>query len=111
MPSVRAEFSSLCSTLLAREALPGGDSKCTAESLSSFPVFLLKWLYLSGGGSCCQKRADILPASKGRKDTMHDPNKMLQAQRARKQLSRCLQICLLDEMLELGMCEDPKTVP
>lgn len=42
---------------------------------------------------------------------MCDPNKMLQAQRARKQLSHCLQLCLLDEMLDLGMCEDPKNVP
>lgn len=41
---------------------------------------------------------------------MRDPNKMLQAQRARKQLSHCLQICLLDEMLDLGMCEDQKNV-
>lgn len=39
---------------------------------------------------------------------MRDPNKMLQAQRARKQLSHCLQICLLDEMLEFGMRENPK---
>lgn len=41
---------------------------------------------------------------------MHDPNKMLPAQRARKQLSHCLQICLLDEMLDLGMRENPRNV-
>ena len=110
VPSIRAEFSSLCNTSLAQEALPVGDYKCAAESLSSFTIFLLKWLYFSGGISHCQKRADILPPSRGRKDTMHDPNKMLQAKRARKQLSHCLQICLLDEMLDLGMCEDPKNV-
>lgn len=41
---------------------------------------------------------------------MCDPDKILQAQRARKQLSHCLQICLLDEMLDFGMYEDTKNV-
>lgn len=55
VPSIKAEFSSLCNTSLAQEALPVGDYKCEVESLSTFTIFLLKWLYFSGGISHCQK--------------------------------------------------------
>lgn len=108
VPNRKAAFSCLCSTSPAQAALPVGDHKCALTSLSPGTIFPPKWLYFSGDISPCQKRADILPASRGRKDSVRDPNRMLQAPRARKQLSRCLRIRLPDEMLGLGMCEDPK---
>jgi len=46
VPSVGAEFSSLCNTSLAQEALPIDDYECAVASWSSFTIFLLKMALL-----------------------------------------------------------------